>query len=150
MALPLPLDAGNIAIYRQSGPAKRLCPLKFGAALATLGVSDAFIVPVEGEWQPFIELTEGRQRWALAKRPSLEVAQTATRHFLQTLADGVCHTSQVRGVPGDKDADPIPLRVPRAAGTAGGGLHCRGGPFARALSTRESSGWELIYSRQRL
>ncbi len=143
------LDTGSIAIFRARRAGQDLVPTEVWRSLAIVGVSDAFIVPVAGGWQPFIELTEGRQRWALAKRPSLEEAQTATRHFLQTLADGVCHASQVRGVPGDKDADPIPLRAPEPPAPPAEDSTAEV-VLSHARSARESSGWELIYSRQRL
>jgi hypothetical protein len=143
------LDTGSIAIFRAKRAAQDLVPTEVWRSLAILGISDAFIVPVGGEWQPFIELTEGRQRWALAARPSLEDAQSAARHFLGTLADALCHASQVRGVPGEKDSDPAPLRVPDpplapAEDTTAEVV------LSHARSARESAGWELIYSRQRL
>lgn len=143
------LDTGSIAIFRARRAGQDLVPAEVWRSLAIVGVSDAFIVPVAGGWQPFIELTEGRQRWALAKRPSLEEAQTAARHFLGTLADALCHASQVRGVPGEKDGDSPPLRVPEppAAPTEDSTAEV---VLSHARSARESSGWELIYSRQRL
>jgi hypothetical protein len=143
------LDTGSIAIFRARRAGQDLVPAEVWRSLAIVGVSDAFIVPVAGGWQPFIELTEGRQRWALAKRPSMDEAQTATRHFLGTLADAVCHASQGRGVPGEKEGDSPPLRVPEPplapAEDAAAEV-----VLSHARSARESSGWELIYSRQRL
>jgi hypothetical protein len=143
------LDTGSIAIFRTRRAGQDLVPAEVWRSLAIVGVSDAFIVPVAGGWHPFIELTEGHQRWALAKRPSLEEAQTATRHFLGTLADGVCHASQVRAAPGEKDADPPPLRVPEppAAPPEDAAAEV---VLSHVRSARESSGWELIYTRQRL
>jgi hypothetical protein len=143
------LDTGSIAIFRAKRAGQDLVPTEVWRSLATVGVSDAFIVPVAGEWQPFIELTEGRQRWALAKRASLEDAQSATRHFLGTLADALCHASQVRGAPGEKDGDPAPVRVPEPP-TAPAEDAAAEAVLSHARSARESAGWELIYSRQRL
>jgi hypothetical protein len=143
------LDTGSIAIFRAKRAGQDLVPTEVWRSLAMVGVSDAFIVPVGGGWQPFIELTEGRQRWALAKRPSPEEAESAARHFLGTLADAVCHASQVRGATGEKDTDPVPLRVPDPppAPTEESAAEVI---LSHARSARESAGWELIYSRQRL
>ena len=66
------LDAGNIAIYRARRAGQSLAPAEVWRCLAVLGVSDAFVVPVQGSWQPFIELADGRHRWALEKRPTLD------------------------------------------------------------------------------
>jgi hypothetical protein len=116
--------------------------------LATLGVSDAFIVPVEGGWQPFIELGDTRERWALEMRGSIEDAEGVARHFLGTLADAVAHAAQGRFSLGDAEhettvmsaagASPAPALDPAVAGV-----------LAEAQADRESSGWELVYSRQR-
>ena len=114
-----------------------------------LGVSDAFIVPVQGSWQPFIELGDGRQRWALEKRASLEEAQVAARHFLGTLADAVSNAAQSQGPLGEKDPEAKALRAPVPPAGPGRG-HPTDAVLAKARSTREASGWELIYSRQRL
>jgi hypothetical protein len=117
--------------------------------VAVLGVSDAFIVPVQGSWQPFIELAEGRQRWALERRASLEEAQAATRHFLGTLADAVSNAAQAQGTLGEKDPEVKALRAPVPPPEPGEGP-VTDAVLAKARSTRESSGWELIYSRQRV
>ena len=90
------LNTDNIAIYRARRAGQDLAPVEVWRSLAQLGISDAFIVPVAGGWQPFIELTESRQRWALAKRASMAEAEGSTRHFLGTLADAMCHASQPR------------------------------------------------------
>ncbi len=143
------LDTGSIAIFRAKRAGQDLVPTEVWRALATVGISDVFIVPVPGGWQPFIELNEGRQRWALARRSSAEEAQAVTRHFLGTLADALCHASQVRIATGEKEADSAPLRVPDppAPPAEDGAAEV---VLAHARSARESSGWELIYSRQRL
>ena len=143
------LDTGSIAIFRARRAGQDLVPTEVWRSLAMVGVSDAFVVHVAGGWQPFIELTEGRQRWALAKRPSLEEAQTATRHFLGTLADALCHASQARSAPGEKDGDLAPLRVPEPPAAPAEDAAAEV-VLSHARSARESSGWELIYSRQRL
>jgi hypothetical protein len=142
------LNTDNIAIYRAKRAGQDLAPVEVWRSLAQLGISDAFIVPVGGGWQPFIELTESRQRWALAKRGSMAEAEVATRHFLGSLADAMCHASQPR-VTGDKETDVLPVRVPEPAAPP-----AEDEPvelvLSHARSAREASGWELIYSRQRL
>ena len=114
-----------------------------------LGVSDAFIVPVQGSWQPFIELAEGRQRWALERRATLEEAQVAARHFLGSLADAVSNAAQAQGPLGEKDPEIKTLRAPAPPPDPGEDA-VTDAVLAKARSTREASGWELIYSRQRI
>jgi hypothetical protein len=143
------LDAGNIAIYRARRAGQSLAPSEAWRCLAVLGVSDAFIVPVLGSWQPFIELSDGRQRWALEKRATLEEAQVATRHFLGSLADAVSNAAQAQGPLGEKDPEFRALRAP-APPPAPGEDAATDAVLAKARSTREASGWELIYSRQRV
>jgi hypothetical protein len=143
------LNTDSIAIYRARRAGQDLAPVEVWRALALLGISDAFIVPVAGGWQPFIELTESRQRWALATRASMVEAEEATRHFLGTLADAMCHASQPRVAAVEKEADVVPLRVPEPPA-----LPAEDGTvelvLSHARSAREASGWELIYSRQRV
>jgi hypothetical protein len=143
------LETGSIAIYRARRAGQDLAPVEVWRALAVLGISDAFIVPVEGGWQPFIELTESRQRWALAKRASMAEAETTTRHFLGSLADALCHAGQSRLSPVEKDVEVMPMRVPdpTAPPAEDGNLEL---VLSHARSAREASGWELIYSRQRV
>jgi hypothetical protein len=143
------LDAGNIAIYRARRAGQSLAPAEVWRCVAVLGVSDAFIVPVQGSWQPFIELAEGRQRWALEKRATLEEAQVAARHFLGSLADAVSNAAQAQGPLGEKDPEIKTLRAP-APPPAPGQDALTDAVLAKARSTREASGWELIYSRQRI
>ncbi|MGO9661488.1 MAG: hypothetical protein ACLQVK_09050 [Acidimicrobiales bacterium] len=145
------LDAGNIAIYRARRAGQSLAPAEVWRCLAVLGVSDAFVVPVQGSWQPFIELGDGRHRWALEKRPTLEEAQVAARHFLGSLADAVSNAAQAQGPLGEKDPDVNvkALRAP-APPPAPGEDAATDAILAKARSTREASGWELIYSRQRV
>jgi hypothetical protein len=142
------LNTDNIVIYRARRAGQDLAPVEVWRSLAQLGISDAFIVPVDGGWQPFIELTESRQRWALAKRGSMADAEASTRHFLGSLADAVCHASQP-GIPNEKEADVLPMRVPAPSAPP-----AEDGPvelvLSHATSAREASGWELVYSRQRL
>jgi hypothetical protein len=143
------LDSGSIAIYRARRAGQDLASVEVWRALAVLGISDAFIAPVNGGWQPFIELTESRQRWALASRATMAEAEVATRHFLGSLADALCHASQSHFSPGDKETEAVPLRVPDppAPPAEDGALEL---VLSHARSAREASGWELIYSRQRV
>jgi len=144
----LTLDAGNIAIYRTERAGQALVPAEVWRCLATLGISDAFIVPVEGQWQPFIELGDARERWALERRNTSEEGEAVARHFLGTLADAVAHTAQGRFSLGDAEHDATapsdPGASPAAAGDQAGDT-----ALAEAQAARESSGWELVYSRQR-
>jgi hypothetical protein len=143
------LNTDSISIYRARRAGQDLAPVEVWRSLALLGISDAFIVPVAGGWQPFIELTESRQRWALSKRASMAEAEESTRHFLGTLADAMCHAGQPGVTAAEKEVDVAPLRVPEPPvppaedGTVEQVL-------SHARSAREASGWELIYSRQRI
>jgi hypothetical protein len=143
------LNSNNIAIYRARRAGQDLAPLEVWRSLAQLGISDAFIVPVAGGWQPFVELTESRQRWTLAKRDTMAEAEAATRHFLGTLADAVCHASQLHAASNEKEPDVLPMRVPEppAPPAEDGTVEL---VLSHARSAREASGWELVYSRQRL
>ena len=144
----LTLDAGSIAIYRTERAGQAIVPAEVWRCLATLGISDAFIVPIEGGWQPFIELSDARERWALEVRGSIEDAEGVARHFLTTLADAIAHAAQGRFSLGDAEnettlmsaAGPSPaLPVDPAVAAV----------LADAQAARESTGWELVYSRQR-
>jgi hypothetical protein len=142
------LDAGSIAIYRTERAGQALAPAEVWRCLATLGVSDAFIVGVEGGWQPFIELNDARERWALERRSSIAEAEAVVRHFLGTLADALTHAAQGRYSFGENEPEtavlssPVPAAPPAESAVTTVGL-------AEALGARESSGWELVYSRQR-
>ncbi|HTV11615.1 MAG TPA: hypothetical protein VME20_07105, partial [Acidimicrobiales bacterium] len=91
------LDSDTITIYRAARAGQELASPLVWRALAQLGVSDAFVVLVGENWQPFIEFAEGRERWALEVRSSKEKAEGAARHFLTSLADGVANASRQRG-----------------------------------------------------
>jgi hypothetical protein len=142
------LQSDSIAIYRSRRASQELASADAWRCLAFLGVSDAFIVPAPGGWQPFIELAEGRQRWALERRPSMEEAETATRHFLASLADSVAHALQTRSPGSEKEAEDKALRVaaPPEAPKEEPAVEAL---LAQACSARAAAGWELIYSRQR-
>jgi hypothetical protein len=143
------LDSGNIAIYRARRCGQDLTPTEAWRCLAVVGICDAFIVPAGGGWQPFIELGEGRQRWALERRGSFEEAEQAARHFLASMADAIAHAAPLRGGPPDKDSPdggilraPLPPSPPVEDPEVEDAL-------AQACAEREAAGWELIYSRQR-
>ena len=142
------LDAGSIAIYRTERAGQALVPAEVWRCLATLGVSDAFIVPVEGGWQPFIELSDARERWALEMRGSVEEAEGVACHFLGTLADAVAHAAQGRFSLGDAEHEATVMSAggPSAAPAVDPAVAA---VLAEAQSARESAGWELVYSRQR-
>ena len=143
----LTLDAGNIAIYRTERAGQALVTAEVWRCLAILGISDAFIVPVEGGWQPFIELGDARERWALERRNSNEGGEAVARHFLATLADAVAH-AQGRSSLGDAEQDATALSAPGASPAAAVDQGAATA-LAEAQAARESSGWELVYSRQR-
>jgi len=142
------LDAANIAIYRIERAGQALVPAEVWRCLAILGISDAFIVPVEGGWQPFIELGDARERWALERRNSSEEGEAVARHFLGTLADAVTHAAQGRFSLGDAEHDAAALSAPGASPAAAVDQAAATG-LAEAQASRESCGWELVYSRQR-
>jgi hypothetical protein len=144
----LTLDTGNIAIYRIERAGQALVPTEVWRCLATLGISDAFIVPVEGGWQPFIELADARERWALERRNSSEEAEAIACHFLGTLADAVAHAAQGRFSLGDAEHDTRALSAPGASPAASVD-QAVATALAEAQAARESVGWELVYSRQR-
>lgn len=142
------LETDNISIYRSRRSGQGLASAEVWRCLALLGVSDAFIVPVSDGWQSFVELGEGRQRWALERRESMAEAESATRHFLATLADAIAHASTSGGVLHDKDPEAKLLRVPEPPAPPGEGETVEG-LLAQAYAVRQAAGWELIYSRVR-
>ena len=71
----LTLDTGSIAIYRTERAGQSLAPAEVWRCLAALGVTDAFVVSVDGGFQPFIELSDTREQWALERRASREDAE---------------------------------------------------------------------------
>src|SRR5579863_203999 len=144
----LNLDAGNIAIFRTERAGQALVPAEVWRCLATLGISDVFIVPVEGQWQPFIELSDARERWALERRNSIEEAEAVARHFLGTLADAVTYAAQGKFALGDADHDPTVLNAPGPSAAPAVDPKVEA-VLAEAQAARESTGWELVYSRQR-
>jgi hypothetical protein len=142
------LETDNVAIYRTERAGQSLVPAEVWRCLATLGVSDAFVVPVQGVWQPFVELADARERWALERRASIEEAEAACRHFLGTLADALKHVAQGTLSMGDQERDAKALGVPGPM-TAPPEDPAVTAVLAEAQAARESSGWELVYSRQR-
>ena len=74
----------------------------------------------------------------------------AARHFLGSLADAVSNAAQAQGPLGEKD--PNERQGPAGAGSspAPGEDAVTDAVLAKARSTREATGWELIYSRQRV
>ncbi|HET9059370.1 MAG TPA: hypothetical protein VFN61_05575 [Acidimicrobiales bacterium] len=142
------LDSGNIAIYRSHRSGQALVSPETWRCLAVLGVTDCFIVPAANGWQPFIEVAEGRQRWALEMRPSIGDAEAAARHFLTSLAESIALAVQLRGNLSDKDADTKGFRPPTPT-SAPGEDPTVAEAVDRIAAAREATGWELIYSRQR-
>jgi hypothetical protein len=144
----LTLDAGSIAIYRTERAGQAIVPAEVWRCLATLGISDTFIVPVEGGWQPFIELSDARERWALERRNSIEEAEAVARHFLGTLAEAVTYAAHGKFALGDAENDATVLIAPgpSAPPTVDPKVAA---VLGEAQAARESTGWELVYSRQR-
>jgi len=142
------LGPESITIYRSARAGQDLALPAVWRALAQLGVSDAFVVNVPAGWQPFVELAEGRESWALEARASQQEAEAAARHFLASLADGVANASRQRGA-FDKE-EPMDLSFsPPAVPSAPAEEAAVAAALAEAVSAREAVGWELIYSRQR-
>ena len=135
--------------YRARRAGQDLASAEVWRSLALLGVSDAFIVPVEAGWQPFVELTEGRQRWALAKAGFDGRSRVGYPAFPGDIGRCLCHAGQSRLSAGEKEAEAMPMRVPEPPAPPAEDGNRRGRPLAHARSARQASGWELIYSRQR-
>jgi hypothetical protein len=142
------LESGNIAIYRSRRSGQALASPDTWRCLAVLGVTDCFIVPAPGGWQPFVELAEGRQRWALETRASIGDAEAAARHLLTSLAESVALAAQLRGGLSEKEAEAKGLRAPTPT-SAPGEDPAVTEAVNRVAAAREAGGWELIYSRQR-
>lgn len=141
------LDAENITIARTARCGQYLASPELWRCIAQVGVTDAFVVPSGDGWQPFIELGEGRQRWALAQRPTLAEAEETATHFLAVLADAVAHFARLQA-------------SAEAGGSAPGAGLPKPGPFpsespaieqalADAREERQAEGWELVYNRPR-
>ncbi len=81
--------------------------------------------------------------------PRFEEAEIATRHFLGSLADAISNAAQAQGPLGEKDPEAKTLRAP-APPPAPAEDAATDAVLAKARGTREASGWELIYSRQRV
>jgi hypothetical protein len=141
------LDADNMAIYRSRRSGQDLVPPEAWRLLAMIGVSDAFVLPVRGGWQPAVELADNRQRWALERRATAEEAQASASHFLATLADAVAKASIPRG-PTERVSEPATLRAPEPPPPPpeDPGFEAL---YAQACATRDAAGWELVYSCQR-
>jgi hypothetical protein len=142
------LDTECIAIYRSSRAGQEIAPPEIWRAVAVLGVTDVFVFPTAGGWQAFIELAEGRQRWALERRASLGEAEDAARHLLATLADAVAHAVQSHGPLGEALPSDHATRVPPPPLAPAEDAEVEA-LLAEAVQVRAAAGWELIYSRQR-
>lgn len=142
------LDSGNIAIYRSRRSGQGLASPDTWRCLAVVEVTDCFIVPAAGGWQPFVELAEGKHHWALEVRPTIAEAEAAARHVLSSLAESVALSAQLRGGLSEKEAEakglrpPTPTSAPNEAPAVTEAVN-------RMAAAREAGGWELIYSRQR-
>ena len=143
------LGADSIAIYRARRSGQNLASAEVWRALAPLGVYDAFVVSVPGGWQPFVEVADGRERWALEKRESMEDASAVVGYFLTSLAGAVAYASRKPGALSEKkDGDDIVLPAVSSSACPGQGPAVEAA-LAQASSVRDAAGWELIYSRQR-
>ncbi|MDA8302634.1 MAG: hypothetical protein M0005_14105 [Actinomycetota bacterium] len=140
------LDSDNIAIYKSRRAGQGLAPEEAWRNLAALGISDAFVVPVPGGWQPFVEVGDGRQRWVLQKRMTLAEAEATASHFLLSLADAIVNAAPP--LASEKEDGSQSLHVPEPP-PAPAEEKAAEAALAHARTKRESAGWELIYSRQR-
>lgn len=142
------LGTDSIAIYRSTRSGQNVVSADVWRCLAVLGISDVFILPVSGGWQPVVELAEGRRRWALERRTSMAEAEAAARYFLSTLADTIAHASQVRCSLVEGGPDSAALRVPEPPEAPPEGPAVMAA-LAEACASRDGGDWHLIYSRER-
>lgn len=139
------LDDRNISITRAPRSGQHLGSPDVWRCVAEIGVNDAFIVPAPGGWQAFVELSEGRHRWALAVRPTLEEAEQSARYLLTTLADAVAHSPQFRDAESTAVSAPsLPAPPPSPAESSE-----VEDALARARAERDAERWELVYNRPR-
>lgn len=139
------LDSGSIAISRARRAGQYLVVPDVWRRVAELGVTDALIVSVNGSWQVFLELAEGRHRWALAPRGTLEEAEECARYVLMTLADSIAGNPRFQGPEGTPASM---AKLPGLPGTPTEGQDVEEA-LAQARSQREADGWELVYNRPR-
>lgn len=142
------LDAGAITISRAERSGQYLVAADVWRCVAEVGVSDVLIVPVPGGWQPFVELADGNQRWALAQRPTLEEAERTAAYVLATLAESIYHNSKFRTAREALAQDAAAIRLE--------GLPLEPAEnevvdeaLSRAVEERDAKGWETVYNRQR-
>lgn len=147
----LVLDCDNLTIYRGRRSGQALACAEVWRLVALLGVSDVFVLPVPGGWQPFVELEEGRQYWALAMRASSEEARGAAEHFLTTLGGAAASAAQLwvssESNDGGVDGSSTALGPAAPAPDDGGAV---AESLAGAKREREAKGWELVYRRDRV
>lgn len=134
------IDVETLAMYRCRRAGQQLVDPEVWRSLAALAISDAFLLQVPGGWQPFIELADGREVWALAVRESPEECEQAARHFLETLSAAQAQGAQEgeASLPGPWPSLERPAEAPAVEAA-----------LAAARQHRDKAGWELVFSRQR-
>lgn len=145
------LDSNNVAIYRGHRLGQGLASPEVWRQVASLGVSDVLVVEVSGGWQPFVEVDDGRQHWALARRESADGARRAAEHFLRTLASAVASAAQFWASAATNE---FTLGTSFDGFTAGALAHEEDASIAECLvkakQERDAKGWELVYRRERV
>jgi len=134
------IDVETLAMYRCKRAGQELADPEVWRRLATLAVSDVFVLEVPGGWQPFVEVADGRDHWALAVRPSREECEQSARHFLETLA--ALQPQGGQDAPAGAPARWPTLQRPAETPTVEAAL-------AEAHNRRAGGGWEVVFSRQR-
>jgi hypothetical protein len=144
----LNLDSSTISVSRAERAGQYLAEPEVWRVVADLGLSDVLIVAVPGGWQAFVEVANGRRRWALAVRATAEEAEQDASHLLASLADAVLSSPRGSALPpGAAEASPPTVlpRVPEAVAESAAVASA----LARAVAERDAAGWVTIYNRQR-
>lgn len=143
------LDAGAISISRSERAGQHLAAPDVWRCVAELGVSDVFVVAVPGGWQPFVELAEGRHRWALARRATLPDAEQTASHFLGLLADSIAHNAKFQSALSRGPDDAAAIRLPSVPREPLENDMVEVA-LAHARAERDAVGWETVYNRRRV
>ena len=144
----LNLDSSTIAVSRAERAGQYLASPDVWRVVADLGVSDVLVVAVPGGWQAFVELADGRRRWALALRLSVEEAEQDASYVLATLAEAVLASPRAQAVPSgtpEGNAQPALPGVPEAVSESPAVVAA----LAKAVAERDAAGWVTVYNRQR-
>lgn len=142
------LDAGSISISRSQRAGQYLAAPDVWRCVTEVGVTDVLIVPVAGGWQPFVELAEGRHRWALAQRATLAEAEQTAAHLLGVLADSISRNPKFQSANDAPANDAAAIRLPDVPAEPAESEAVEAA-LAHARAEREAWGWEMVYNRHR-